>query len=83
MNNGHIYGKNCLPKKYEELIKEDKDIKRYLLENGVEIDEFNKPYLSRMLQGIYAGKDLSSVFNGLFNNATFSNKAKFTNNSYH
>lgn len=77
----HIWEKNCLPKKYEELIKEDKDIKRCLLENGVEIDEFNK--YRRMLQGIYAGKDLSSVFNGLFNNATFSNKAKFTNNFLH
>ena len=77
----HIWEKNCLPKKYEELIKEDKDIKHCLTENGVEIDEFNK--YRRMLQGIYAGKDLSSIFKGLFNKETLKNKVKFTNNFLH
>ena len=48
-NWAHIWTTNCLPKKYNKLIKEEQEIDECLNENGLTASEFDKN--RRMLQG--------------------------------
>ena len=59
-NWAHIWTTNCLPKKYNKLIKEEHEIDECLNENGLTASEFDKN--RRMLQGTYAGKTFGEVF---------------------
>lgn len=75
-NWAHIWEKNCLPKKYNQLIKEEPSISSCLHDNRISSEEFDKN--RRMLQGTYAGDTLSYVFEKHFKTSLYSNKAKFT-----
>ena len=74
----HIWTTNCLPKKYNKLIKEDHEIAECLNENGLTVSEFDKN--RRMLQGSYAGKSFGEVFSHHFKPGTYSNKKLFIKN---
>jgi len=74
----HIWTTNCLPKKYNKLIKEESGIDDCLNENGLTAGEFDKN--RRMLQGTYAGKTFGEVFSHHFKSATYSNKKLFIKN---
>lgn len=74
----HIWTTNCLPKKYNKLIKEEHEIDECLNENGLTVDEFDKN--RRMLQGTYAGKTFGEVFSHHFKSETYSNKKLFIKN---
>ena len=74
----HIWTTNCLPKKYNKLIKEESGIDECLNENGLTSSEFDKN--RRMLQGTYAGKTFGEVFSHHFKSGTYSNKKLFIKN---
>lgn len=77
-NWAHIWTTNCLPKKYNSLIKEESGIDDCLNENGLTVSEFDKN--RRMLQGTYAGKTFGEVFSHHFKYGTYSNKTLFIKN---
>ena len=74
----HIWTTNCLPQKYNTLVKGESGIDECLNENGLTAYEFDKN--RRMLQGTYAGKTLSEVFSRHFDSKTYSNKKLFIKN---
>jgi serine/threonine protein kinase len=76
-NWAHIWTTNCLPKKYNSLIKEESGIDDCLNENGLTVGEFDKN--RRMLQGTYAGKSFGAVF-GKLGTVPHSNKKVFIKN---
>lgn len=77
-NWAHIWTTNCLPKKYNSLIKEESGIDDCLNENGLTASEFDKN--RRMLQGTYAGKTFGEVFSQHFKSGNYSNKKLFIKN---
>lgn len=77
-NWAHIWTTNCLPKKYNSLIKEEHQIDDCLNENGLTAGEFDNN--RRMLQGTYAGKSFGEVFSHHFKSETYSNKNLFIKN---
>ena len=76
----HIWTTNCVPNKYNALVKDEPEIDDCLNENGISVYEFNNN--RRMLQGTYAGKTLSEVFTQHFDAKIYSNKILFIKNFY-
>ena len=74
----HIWTTNCVPNKYNALVKGEPEIDDCLNENGISVYEFNNN--RRMLQGTYAGKTLSEVFTQHFDSNIYSNKILFIKN---
>ena len=72
-----IWFKKCTPPKYDIILKKEPEIEDCLLENNIDIDEFNK--VRSMLQGNYGGITLSEYLNLLLKKKTFSNPSNFTN----
>ena len=74
----HTWDYKCKPPVYKNILKVDKDIKQCLNINDITIENFDKH--SRMLQGNYAGDNLTDVISSLFTKDIFNNKNKFTKN---
>ena len=74
----HIWDKNCLPKKYKDIVKEDPEIETCLDDNSIDEYEFDK--YRRMLQGTYAGVPLLNIILKDFKSSAFTNKRNFTKN---
>ncbi len=76
----YIWDKNCLPQKFEKIIKTDHNIIKCLDEHHINESTFNKN--RRMLQGLYAGKPFSIILENKFKNGSFTNKKKFISYFY-
>ena len=74
----HVWYKNCVPPKYDELYEIEPEIEDCLYDNDVTESDFDK--YRRMLQGSYAGTTLLDLMNKDFKSSTFTDKQKFTNN---
>lgn len=77
-NWSHIWDKNCVPKKYSSILKEEPSIQQCLDENRISEDNFDK--YRRLLQGTYAGKPFGDVVHSMFSKSTFTNKTLFVTN---
>ena len=71
----HIWYKNCIPPKYDELYKDEPEIEDCLFDNDVNQETYNK--YRRMLQGSYAGITLTNYIKKEFKSGVFSDKKKF------
>ena len=72
-----VWDKKCLPKKYSELVKQDKSIEECVMyDNRISEDEFNKT--RQMLQGEYAGIPLTDKLVNSFKKKDFVDKSSFS-----
>lgn len=76
-----IWFKKCTPPKYDIILKKEPEIEDCLIENNIDIDEFNK--VRSMLQGNYGGMTFTEYVNILFTKQVFSNPKQFADKFMH